>query len=124
MAIMDLNQVLIYWKKEAIKANTELGKFVFLIDDIIVNPSDTDGKRLLLASIGLDLQSEEAKVELKSKEVIVKDVIITTLSSKTWSQLNESTYKDTLKYEISSKLQKLIPNVKINTVYLSKYITQ
>jgi flagellar FliL protein len=111
-------------KTEVTAGSTELGKFVFLIDDIIVNPSDTDGKRLLLASIGLDLQSEVAKTELKEKEVIVKDVIITTLSSKTWAQLNESSYKDTLKNEISSKLQKLIPRVKINTVYLSKYITQ
>ena len=112
-------------QKQEVKAgNTELGKFVFLIDDIIVNPSDTDGKRLLLTSIGLDLQSEEAKLELTAKEVVVKDVIITTLSSKTWAELNNSTYKDTLKNEISIKLQKLIPKVKINTVYLSKYITQ
>ena len=111
-------------KKEVSNGTTELGKFVFLIDDIIVNPSDTDGKRLLLASIGLDLQSEEAKLELKSKEVVVKDVIITTLSSKTWTQLNDSAFKDSLKNEISSKLQRLIPTVKINTVYLSKYITQ
>jgi flagellar FliL protein len=104
--------------------SVELGKYVFLIEDIIVNPTDTDGKRLLLTSIGLDLKSEEAKQELKSKEVIVKDVIITSLSSKTWAQLTNSVYKDSMKNEISTKIEKLIPSIKINTVYLSKYITQ
>ena len=37
----------------------ELGKFIYLIEDIIVNPMGTEGKKLLLASIGFDLSSEE-----------------------------------------------------------------
>ncbi len=106
------------------KEKVELGKFIYLIEDIIVNPAQTDGKKLLLASIGFDLSSPEEQQELKSKEVLVKDVIVSTLSSKTLEQLSDSSYRDTLKNEIGQKIISLVPNLKLNAVYFSKYIIQ
>ena len=55
---------------------------------------------------------------------MVKDVVITTLSSKDITELANTAYRDTLKMEISGKLKKLIPDVTINNVYFSKYIIQ
>ena len=102
----------------------ELGKYIFLIEDVIVNPAGTDGKKLLLASIGFDLSSDEEQKELKSKEVLVKDVIVSTLSSKNLEQLSDSSYRDKLKNEIGQKVTNLIPDLKLNAVYFSKYIIQ
>jgi flagellar FliL protein len=104
--------------------NVELGKFIYLIEDVIVNPEGTEGKKLLLASIGFDVSSEVQQQELKSKEVLVKDVIVSELSSKTLDQLSNSTYRDTLKTQIGSKVKDLIPDLKLNAVYFSKYIIQ
>jgi len=112
-------------KKENKKEQqVELGKFIFSIEDIIVNPAGTEGKRLLLASIGLDITSEEEQQILKSKEILIKDVIISSLSSKSMEQLSNNAYKDTLKNEIASRLTNSIPNIKLNSVYLSKFIIQ
>jgi len=102
----------------------ELGKYVFLIEDVIVNPAGTEGKKLLLASIGFDLSNENEQKELKSKEVLVKDVIVSTLSSKNLEQLSDSSYRDKLKNEIGQKVTTLIPDLKLNAVYFSKYIIQ
>lgn len=102
----------------------ELGNFIYSIDDMIVNPSDTDGKRLLLASVGFDLKSEEDKQTMKGKEILIKDAIISTLSSKSLDQLSNSAYRDTIKTEIGSRVKKMIPELNLNTVYLSKYIIQ
>lgn len=107
-----------------LKPGIELGIYIYSVEDIIVNPAQTDGKRLLLATVGFDLGSEEQKTELNSKEVLVKDIIISTLSSKTLQQLNDSLYKDTLKIEISKKVMQYIPGVKLNSIYFSKYIIQ
>ncbi len=101
-----------------------LGKFIYSIDDIIVNPADTDGKRLLLTSVGFDLPKAEMETELKSREAMVKDVVITTLSSKDISQLINTAYRDSLKIEITGQLKKMIPDVTINNVYFRKYIIQ
>ena len=106
------------------KPKIELGKYIFPVDDVIVNPAGTDGKRLLLTSVGIDLRSDKMMTELKTREALVKDVIISTLSSKDVEQLNNTTYRDTLKTEIADQLTKLIPNVGINTIYFSKYIIQ
>ncbi len=103
---------------------TDLGKFIYSIDDIIVNPSGTDGKRLLLTSVGFDLKSEDDKQIMKGREILIKDAVISTLSSKSLDQLSNSAYRDTIKTEIGSRVRKMIPELNLNTVYLSKYIIQ
>jgi flagellar FliL protein len=110
-------------QSSAIHAN-ELGKNIFPIEDIIVNPADTDGKRLLLTSIGIDLTKPEMQNELKAREVMVKDIIISTLASKNITQLDDMAYRDSLKLEITSKMKKSIPSVTVNSIYFSKYILQ
>lgn len=104
--------------------NVELGKYIYSVEDIIVNPAQTDGKRLLLTTVGFDVSSEEEKSELGNKEVLVKDIIISTLSSKTLPELNDNLYKDSLKIEIGQKVKQVMPDVKLNTIYFSKYIIQ
>ncbi len=111
-------------KSEKNPNSTDLGKYIFSIDDVIINPAGTEGKRLLLASIGFDLKSEEDQQLLKGREILVKDAIISTLSSKSIDQLSNSTYRDTLKSEIGKNVKHLIPEINLNTVYLSKYIIQ
>ena len=37
----------------------EFGKFIYVVDDLIINPANTDGKRLLLSSLGFDVASKE-----------------------------------------------------------------
>ncbi len=105
-------------------SSVELGKFIYTIKDIIVNPADTDGKRLLLTSVGFDVPKSTMEEDLKTREAMVKDAVISTLSSKDITQLINITYRDSLKLEIAGKLKKLIPEVKINKVYFSKYIIQ
>jgi len=107
-----------------LKPGVELCRYIYSVEDIIVNPAQTDGKRLLLATVGFDLGSEEQKTELSNKEVLVKDIIISALSGKTLPQLNDNLYKDTLKIEIKKKVMQYIPGVKLNSIYFSKYIIQ
>ncbi|QQS35485.1 MAG: flagellar basal body-associated FliL family protein [Ignavibacteriales bacterium] len=104
--------------------NVELGKFIFLVEDVIVNPAGTEGKRFLLTTVGFDIATEEEMKELQSKEVLVKDMVISKLSSKDIVQLNNSAYRDTIRTELSSEIKRLIPRVNINNIYFSKYIFQ
>ena len=114
-------------KKEAAppQANSkELGKFVYMVEEILVNPAKTDGKRYLLSSLGFDVPSEKDNQELKAKEVLLKDAVISVMSSKEMSQLGNISYRDTLRTEIIKRLAQVMPSVKINTIYFSKYILQ
>ncbi|AFN75369.1 Flagellar basal body-associated protein FliL [Melioribacter roseus P3M-2] len=102
----------------------EFGKFIYVVDDLIINPAGTDGKRLLLASIGFDIATEQNKKELEEKEVLVKDAIISVMGSKDMTQLSNALYRDSLKIQISDQIKQLMPDVKINNIYFSKYILQ
>ncbi len=104
--------------------SNELGKYVFMVEDLIINPANTDGKRLLMSSLGFDVSTEKDNQELKSKEPLLKDAIISVMSSKGMSQLSNTAYRDTLRIEITKKLSTLIPSVKINWIYFSKYILE
>lgn len=100
----------------------EYGKFLYSVDDIIVNPQGSNGEQLLLASIAFDLGSEENMTELKAKDVLVKDLVISILSNKDAMQLSDNAFKDSLRTEISQKVEKFLPSLKVNKVYFSKYI--
>lgn len=108
------------------KADTvEIGKYLHSMKDIIVNPAGTNGSRYLLVDISFDFPSTEQMEKFKGKEILAKDVIISTLSSKSLGQLNNVIYKeDSLKHELINKLVNRIPNTKINNVLFSRYIVQ
>lgn len=106
------------------KPNPDIGKYVYSINDIIVNPADTDGKRLLLTSIGFDLATEKEKQNMEMREIVVKDIIISSLSSKGLEKLSSFAYRDTLKMEMSHKIKQKMPELKIKNVYFSKFIIQ
>ncbi|MFA7418961.1 MAG: flagellar basal body-associated FliL family protein [Melioribacteraceae bacterium] len=103
---------------------SEFGKFIHEIQDQIVNPVGTDGRRLVMVSLGFDVPTEENKKELEAKDVLLKDAVLSVMSSKDLTQLSNMAYRDTLRTEITSRLHKTMPEVKINTIYFSKYIIQ
>lgn len=110
--------------KEGTTSENGAGGVIFAVDDMIVNPAQTNGKMLLLASLGLSIDGEEAKKALEEKQVIVKDAIISVLSSKNVTQLSSSAYRDTLKTEILKNLAVQMPGSKVNNIYFSKFIIQ
>lgn len=102
----------------------EYGKFIHEIQDQIVNPAGTDGRRLLMVSLGFDVPSEENKKELEAKDVLLKDEVLSVISSKGLAELSNMAYRDTLRAEITERLKTVMPTVKINKIYFSKYILQ
>jgi len=103
---------------------SEFGKFIYEIQDQIVNPVGTDGRRLVMVSLGFDVPTEENHKELETKNVLLKDAVLSVMSSKDLSQLSNMAYRDTLRIEITNRLHQTMPEVKINTIYFSKYIIQ
>lgn len=102
----------------------EAGKHVASFDDIIVNPAGTNGQKLMLTSVSFDMPDEKQLQEIKEKELIVKDIIINTLSNKTLSEVSKVGYKDTLKIELANNVMNKFGKLKVNNVYFTKYIIQ
>jgi flagellar protein FliL len=97
---------------------------LLVIKDIIINPAGTNGGRFLLATIGIDVSSPEALVELNKKEVQVRDVLNTVLTEKTLPQLIDVTLREQLRTEIAKKIGEIINIGKVRNIYFSKLIIQ
>ncbi len=105
-------------------ADLEFGKHLYLIEDLIINPANTSGQRLLLSTIGIDLSTANEVIELESKSVVLKDVVISVLASKTLNQLESIAYRDSIRTELAVNIASRIPDINIKSVYFSKYILQ
>lgn len=98
------------------------GQKIYNIEDLIINPAGTNGQRLLLLSIGFGVSDDEKINILKENDVVIKDLIINTVSQKSLGMLSTIELKDSLKVELAEKINDAYPKVKVKNVYFSKYL--
>ena len=95
---------------------------IFNIEDLIINPAGTSGQRLLLLSVGFGVGGDEELTLLQNNEVIIKDMVINTVSQKSLGTLSRIELKDSLKVELANKINDTYPKAKVKNVYFSKYL--
>lgn len=97
---------------------------VFLIEDIIVNPAGTGGRRFLSASVGFELVSPQASDLMMSREAIVRDALITILSSQSIPQLSDFKHRERLRQLIKLRVQNLLHTEEVAAVYFTEFVLQ
>ena len=111
-------------KKKGKDSHGEGGSIVYAIKDIVVNPAGTGGSRFLSVSFGFELTSAEAAQEFEGREMIVRDALITILSSKTVPQLVDFKQKEIIRYQIKKRLEKLLDTDELEGVYYTDFVLQ
>ncbi|TDI83727.1 MAG: flagellar basal body-associated FliL family protein [Caldithrix sp.] len=101
----------------------EVGYF-FELNDIVVNPSSTSGKRYLVMEIGLEAKEEKVIAEAESKEIWFRDAINTLLTNKTDAELLNLSKRSLLKKEILKLVNSRMKEGTFSKVYFKKYIMQ
>ena len=97
---------------------------VYVVKDLVVNPAGTNGLRFLLATIGLEVTSEETVKELEKRDIEIHDSIIDILTSKTLPELDDTGLRDSLKSQIKLAINRDLTTGKVLNVYFSKFIIQ
>ena len=97
---------------------------IFVVKDIIVNPAGTNGTRFLLTTIGLEVTTPEAQNDLEKKEVQVRDILNSVLTSKGLDDLVNVEQREALRAEIFQKVSELVKSGTLANVYFSKFIIQ
>lgn len=99
-------------------------KEVYLVENLLVNPTGTSGKRYLSTSIGLEVVSAAAREDIASKDLQVRDLLISILSARTVTQLTSSTEREQMRSEIQARLNQLLEGEKLSAVYFVDYVMQ
>jgi len=97
---------------------------IYAISDIVVNPAGTGGSRFLSCSVAFETKSAKLHAKFEGKDAIVRDALITILSSKTVSQLTEPKQKEITRYQIKRRLEKLMQTDDLVGVYFTDFVLQ
>jgi flagellar FliL protein len=100
------------------------GSLVYAVKDIVVNPAGTGGTRFLSVSLGFELGSSELEWKFEEREPLVRDALITILSSKTVAQLTDAKQKEITRYQIKKRLEQLLETDQIAGVYYTDFVLQ
>ena len=97
---------------------------MILIDNIVVNPAGTGGTRFLATSIGFELETGSAAGLFKDKEIIVRDALITILSSQSIPELSDFKQRERLRKLIKLRVEKLLKTEDVSNVYFTEFVLQ
>ena len=101
----------------------DMGGF-YKIEDITVNPAETEGQRFLVVSIGIQVREPEDIELIQRKEVVVRDAINTLLSRRTVEQLSELETRRKLKQEIGIMINQIIERQSVKNLFFTEYVMQ
>lgn len=105
------------------KAHSKKGE-ILLLDEIIVNPAETGGRRFLAVTIGFEVVGEEELHAIEQRKPLIRDGVIGLLSAKRISELADIAYRDTLREEIRLKIEQELEPLAVPRVFFTGYVLQ
>ncbi len=97
---------------------------MFEIEQIIVNPASTVGSRFLSCSVAFELGSEEDMAVFESKEIKIRDALISVLSARTVDELADPRLREPLRRQILSRVNKLTAPAEASAIYFKDFVLQ
>ena len=97
---------------------------IYMIREIIVNPAGTGGTRFLSTTVGFQLQKSKTSTLLAEQEAVVRDALITILSSQTIPELGDFRQREKLRQLIRQRVQRLLDTEDIAGVYFTEFVLQ
>ncbi len=97
---------------------------IFTIEDLTINiPTDEKRNRYLVTDIGFECEDKKTAEEMAKREFQIKDIVIGTIMSKRLEQLlNNKFIDDTLKTELRDKVNAVMMEGSVLSVYISERI--
>jgi len=97
---------------------------IYTMDSLLVNLSDTDKLRYLKIRINLESMEGKPNEEYDKRLPQLRDSILTLLSSKTQKDIVDSEGKRRIKEEITARMNQILTQFKIQTVYFTEFVIQ
>ena len=110
-------------EEEEEEAPIEFGEFMEL-SNIIVNPADSDGRRLLMLSVGMETAEPSILETVTAREMVVRDTIIKILGTRSVEELADIQARSAIKDEIRMAVNGILTEGEINRMYFTQYVLQ
>jgi len=97
---------------------------MYPLDKFTVNLMSESGHRYLVVKMNLEESHEGLTEELDQKLPLVRDIVISVLSSKTVDEISTSKGKEKLKQEILNQLNKYLESGEVRYIYFTEFMIQ
>ncbi len=97
---------------------------MYPLDKFTVNLMSENGRRYLVVKMNLEEDGEELTPELDKKTALIRDVVISILSSKTVEEITTAKGKSKLKDEIIAQINKHLEDGEIRHIYFTEFVIQ
>ena len=94
------------------------------IDSFIVNIADDQESRYLKAAITIEVDGEEAAMELNQRMAQLKDSILLLVGNKSFDELNDLQGKIQLRAELINKINSILLKGKVKRIYFTDFVVQ
>jgi flagellar FliL protein len=97
---------------------------IIRFENIVVNPSGTMGSRYLSTTVGLEVSDEAGKQAVERSEPMIKDALITHLSSRTIDELTDPAAREQMRVAIRDMVNAVIAPQKVSAVFFLDFVLQ
>ena len=104
-----------------VKNTSDIGD-IYLLEDIIVNPKDTEGRRIVNVTVGFEYANKSVLEELEKRDIQLRDYLISFFGDRKISQIDDVADKDSLRTTINLDVNNMLPYAGISAVYFSNFI--
>ena len=97
---------------------------VHTIENIVINPAQSNGTRFLMASVGFGLTDAHGAEMMKLRDAEIRDVVVRVLGARTVAELADLPTRDTIKAEMREKVIAIVGKEALVDVYFSQFVIQ
>jgi len=109
---------------EAEDENPDAPPVMVDLADITINLADTDVSRFLRAKIKLEVRNEEAVPRVQQHMIEINDMVLTLLSSKTFTEIRTPQGKYDLKEDIIYRINRVVGGKPVKNMYFTDFVSQ
>ncbi len=95
---------------------------MYPLDPFTLNLLSDTGSRYVKCTVQLEQNTDLLKTELDKKTAIIRDIIIRTLTAKTFEEISTAKGKERLKDELVGKINEILTDGFIKNVYFTDFV--
>ncbi len=97
---------------------------IYPLDQFIVNLLSENGTRFLKIKMDLELSDPKLTAELDKKKPLIRDIVIRTLTSKTFQEVSTGRGKEKLKDELVDRINSVLADGTIRNIFFTEFVVQ
>ena len=101
------------------------GSTVHMMENLVLNPSGSNGTRFLMAAVAAEVKDEKVKEEMAGRDAELRDAALRILGVRTVEQLADMALRDVLKKELVDSLNaRLASKTAVKRIYFPQFVIQ